>query len=83
MRTTLRSVVAAAAVAGLMALGAGAAQAHSGDNVKINKESYEVEIEVGDVFAPEANVNKSEFVMIDQSATAIITEVTFGDMVFD
>ena len=81
MRTTMRSVVAAAAVVGLAAFGAGTAQAH--DSGKVHKESYEVEIEVGDIFAPEAEVENSQFVQIDQSATAIVTDVTFGDMVFD
>ncbi|MCK1795185.1 hypothetical protein MTQ01_04005 [Streptomyces sp. XM4193] len=81
MRITMRSLVAAATVAGMMAFGAATAQAH--DSGKTHKESYELEFEIGDVFAPEAEVEDSEFVQIDQSVTAIVTEVTFGDMVMD
>ena len=84
MRTTMRSLVAAAAVLGLSAFGASAAHAHGGDKGSdktiVHVEDHDiVEVEVGYAHFPMAEVEDSQFVYIDQSAT----NVNFGDMDLD
>lgn len=83
MRTTMRSLVAAAAVLGMSAFGVGAAHAHSdgkgSDKTIVHVEEYEYEFEVGYAHVPMANVEDSKFVYIDQSAT----NVNFGDLELD
>lgn len=84
MRTTMRSLVAAAAVLGLAALGAPAAHAHGGDKGSdktiVHVEDYDIfEVEVGYAHFPMANIEDSKFVYLDQSAT----NVNFGDLELD
>lgn len=78
MRTTMRTLLAAATVLGVTAFGAATAQAH-GERPDVNLEKYVTEIEVGYAHVPMAEVEDSKFVYIDQSATNVV----FGDLELD